>query len=380
MTYLLPRLDRDQTRALIEQASAMSVDEIRRLMPSIGVTTTSSALGGSEAPQEVLSALRAEILTIAQECGYPDGGEGRLAFDARCARLLHDRLDISPHEASEENVWSYLTCCWLMDIASWRWDGGSEMTDWRRFSGDINRNTFRRLWWRAEILGPDVDLAQLGEDELVNIMERPTIASNRLLARTLAAEFIQRTETRGPGRMMLMREAGKRLVRLTPMVDFYALDQADLRLVISDVLDAAAEESAIRVRASAGPAPTPSDGVETVERAPVAAVASEAGSNGHAITEEDDAELFEVAIDIARRTGKVTNASLRQLSGVEPLVARRVLQRLVDREDLARRGKAKGTYYVLPEVAPDEVSAISTETRQASSDTALRRLLRRRKG
>ena len=38
------------------------------------------------------------------------------------------------------------------------------------------------MWWRAEVLGPDVDLAKLGEDELVNIMERPTLFSDRRLA------------------------------------------------------------------------------------------------------------------------------------------------------------------------------------------------------
>ena len=85
-------------------------------------------------------------------------------FEGRTARLVREHLDISPNEASHEEVWSYLTCCWLLDVAVWRFGVNA---DRRRFVGNVNRNTFRRLWWRAEVLGPDVDLTQLGEDELV---------------------------------------------------------------------------------------------------------------------------------------------------------------------------------------------------------------------
>ena len=96
---------------------------------------------------------------------------------------------MTPHEASQDEVWSYLTCCWLLDVAFWRFGADASID---RFIGHLNRNTFRRMWWRAEVLGPDVDLAQLGEDELVNIMERPTLFSDRRLARTIALELLSR--------------------------------------------------------------------------------------------------------------------------------------------------------------------------------------------
>jgi len=64
---------------------------------------------------------------------------------------------MSPHEASHDEIWSYLTCCWLLDVAIWRWSAGADV---KRFIGDVNRNTFRRMWWRAEIMGPDIDLDQ----------------------------------------------------------------------------------------------------------------------------------------------------------------------------------------------------------------------------
>ena len=86
-------------------------------------------------------------------------------------------------------MWSHLTVCWLMDVAVWRWSG---MRDDRGGSWGRQMRTPPQARWRAEVLGPDVDLAQLGEDELVNVMERPTVASNRPLARALARSFLER--------------------------------------------------------------------------------------------------------------------------------------------------------------------------------------------
>ena len=154
---------------------------------------------------------------------------------------------MTPHEASQEEVWSYLTCCWLLDVAVWRF--GAETT-YERFIGHLNRNTFRRMWWRAEIFGPSIDLARLGEDELVNIMERPTLFSDRRLARAIATEFLGRLDRdEARDRMNLMREATKRLLRLTPFVAFSALGDEQVQLVVSDAFDAAAHGLAGQVAA-----------------------------------------------------------------------------------------------------------------------------------
>jgi hypothetical protein len=302
-------------------------------------------------------------------------------FDGRCARALHAALPISPHEAAEEAVWSHLTVCWLMDVAVWRWGG---MRDDRRFRGDINRNTFRRLWWRAEVFGPDIDLTQLGEDELVNIMERPTISSNRRLARSLARAFLDRVrDGDDAGRMMLMRDAGKRLVRLTPIIDFHSLDDAELEDVIRTVLDASAV---------GGPLPQlslhedprivqVSDGVERVPEMPsLVSAGEEASPTGDVPVEV--AELNEIALGIARRTGLVTNAMLREVVTIEAGEARRILQDLVARGELRRRGQAKGTYYLLPsEDVVDEhgesALRVALPAADPSEPGALRRYLRR---
>lgn len=379
MTVLLPRLDREQTQAHIERARAMSVHELATSMPIQDVVTTASALGGLEIAEEDLRDLRAVVVELACEHGYPDNEDSLSVFDGRCARALHAALPISPHEASEEAVWSHLTVCWLMDVAVWRWGG---MRDDRRFRGDVNRNTFRRLWWRAEVFGPDIDLTELGEDELVNIMERPTIASNRPLARALARSFLDRLrDGDDSGRMMLMRDAGKRLVRLTPIVDFHSLDDSELHDVVRSVLDAAASGGPLPQTTLQGDAAVVvvSDGVEQVPEVPtLPPTGEEIIANGD--VPADASELYEIALGIARRTGRVTNVMLREVVPIETDDARRLLQDLVARGELRRRGQTKGTYYVLPseDVADeDAASQPSAGSSPPSRPGALRRYLRR---
>ena len=191
-----------------------------RQCPTTVQAVTYTPVGGNRIADDDLSALREEILSLAREYGMPDTFR-TLRNSKADGPAVRERLDITPNEASHEEVWSYLTCCWLLDVAVWRFGA---QADRRRFIGNVNRNTFRRLWWRAEVLGPDIDLTQLGEDELVNIMERPTIAADLRLARAVAREFLSRVD-RGAAdsRMQLMREAMKRLLRLTPLISFAAL-------------------------------------------------------------------------------------------------------------------------------------------------------------
>lgn len=390
MTALIPRLDREDTRRLIEEARGQSVSTLAERMPVRGLRTRSSPLGGLQLADADLVALRTEVLELAHEHGYPGDGARLPSFDAKCARVIHQRLRVSAHEASEDDAWSYVTCAWLLDVAAWRWGGVGESD--RRFRGDVNRNTFRRLWWRAEVLGADIDLALLGEDELVNIMERPTIAANRRLARTLAVKFLESVGDGGDaGRMMLMREAGKRLVRLTPILDFFALSDAELAQIVDAVLAAAADGGNVAVFEEDGPPIAPSDMVERAERlAPVAAPRSEEGPE----TEFDTAaveEYREVALGIAGRTGRVTNSTLREVVPLEPADARRLLQSLVESGALSRRGKAKGTYYVLPgdQAERDDAESLTAAEQPLAADagthpeasqpeSALRRFLSRR--
>ncbi len=363
---VLPRIAKHSATELLKTRLSSGLDEIASSMPDLTQTITYTPVGGQRVQTHQLEQLRTNILALAREHGMPNRITEPSIFEGRVARLLRESLPMSANEASHEDVWSYLTCCWLLDVAVWRFGVDA---DERRFIGNVNRNTFRRLWWRAEILSPDIDLTKLGEDELVNIMERPTIASDRRLARTVALEFLARVdEGAADSRMQLMREAMKRLLRLTPLIAFQALADHELRAVVEQCFTAAAEglsgggstgvgrhRQTLGQGASEGSRELPpvSPGVTVVECMTI----TDQDSVGSTAVEEANLD-FDIAaskaLSIARGIGRVTNTSLRELVPITSAEAREVLQSLVRDGLLASRGVRRGTYYILS----DSVSVV----------------------
>lgn len=360
---VLPRIARHSAAELLKLHLSNGIAEIASGMPDLTPPITYTPVGGQRIENGQLEQLRIDILRLAHEHGMPNRIIEPSVFEGRAARLLRETLPMSANEASHEEVWSYLTCCWLLDVAVWRFGVDA---DERRFIGNVNRNTFRRLWWRAEILGPDIELTKLGEDELVNIMERPTIASDRRLARTVALEFLARVhEGAAESRMQLMREAMKRLLRLTPLVAFQALNDDQMRTVVESCFTAAADGlvggesgSAGRHRQTIGynasvsthELPPVSPGVSVIERMTVTDEATVSSASAEEVNPDFDVATSK-ALAIARGVGRVTNSSLRELVPITSGEAREVLQSLVRDGLLASRGVRRGTYYILTESA-----------------------------
>ncbi|MCV7412710.1 hypothetical protein AWC05_00490 [Mycobacterium florentinum] len=398
---VLPRIDRQTALELLNSHLSEDLLEISSRMPDQTPVVTFTPVGGLRIDDQQLIDLRKEVVELACRYGMPGRITSLSVFEGRLARLLHERIPMSLNEASHEEVWSYLTCCWLLDIAVWRF---GKDADARRFIGDVNRNTFRRLWWRAAIMGPQVDLTRLGEDELVNITERPTIASDHRLARTVAFEFLDRVD-RGEAepRMLLMRDAMKRLLRLTPFISFAALRDNEVREVVEDCFDAAAlalsresgdtggrhrSLSKVEARGAHRDVPPVSPGVVAIERMTMTEDEPAKNPSSTGVT-PDFENVAQTALGIARRVGSVTNSNLREIVPITSGEAREVLQTLMKEGLLARRGVRRGTYYVLAESAatpdtawPPQTPTETTELGEmdvsaASSESALRRLLRR---
>ena len=134
----------------------------------------------------------------------------------------------------------------MPDVAVWRFPQQTQ----ERLIGRP-RNVFRRYWWRARSLGvnPGDPTSELGEDQLVQIMERPSISGSRKLARTFAQTVLQAVASNPDvGIEPLMRDAAKRLVRLTPFVCFEALADRGLESQLGDLV--AASVRALRTRPS----------------------------------------------------------------------------------------------------------------------------------
>jgi hypothetical protein len=190
-----------------------------------------------------IAPLEAEVLrSVLLDFTTPMGGldkplasdDERRAFDARLSQWLGQHLKVAPAEAAQGAIWAWLGCAVAPELVRWRFAG--DTIDHRRFSGSRVRNLFGSRWWRWCLLWdashpdrPEWLLTGLGEDELVALTERTTLASNGPLIRTFAAAFLGAAEAdAGLSRMAVLRDATKRLLRLNGLLALDALDADEL--------------------------------------------------------------------------------------------------------------------------------------------------------
>src|SRR4051812_33914248 len=115
MTVTLPRLDRVAATELVALHRSQPLEAISAALPDTNSVVTYSVVGGARIDFDELSVLRRDVVALALECGMPRAAprERIQHFEGQGARLLHSRLPMTPHEASQDDVWSYITCCWL---------------------------------------------------------------------------------------------------------------------------------------------------------------------------------------------------------------------------------------------------------------------------
>lgn len=210
---LYPRLPRSAAQSLISERVGLTIAELRDLSVLSHPDAEPSATGGHPVDAPKLDEVRLAIREIAERAGYPRPIAGSTQrFDRPCGSALFEIMDIVPADAAEEGVWSFLALVVVPEIGPWRFPAQAE----ERLIGRP-RNVLRRTWWRAWALGPDLDRAPdgcepLGEDESVQIMERPSLGGNRRTARALQAA-LWRAEQEGLNvpRSELMRQLARRL-------------------------------------------------------------------------------------------------------------------------------------------------------------------------
>ena len=208
------------------------------------------ATGGHPVDEDRLRHLQARIREVAKVAGFPKplSRTGGQSFDRPCGTVLLSEMDIVPADAAEEGVWSFLTLVLVPEIGPWRFPDLSE----DRLLGKP-RNVLRRVWWRAWALGGDLDFAPdgctpLGEDEFVQIMERPSLGGNPLIA-TAIRDAIWRAEKPGLkiARSELVRQMTRRLraLRSHLSLEMMTEDQLDehLELIASESINFLTGES-----------------------------------------------------------------------------------------------------------------------------------------
>jgi hypothetical protein len=247
--YLYPRLPQPSASALAESLRRLTIEQAEVQAAYEHPDTVFTPTGGNRIEPGQLRGIRDFIMELARNGGYPSAPseEQRLNFDAVVAVALHDRMRIAPAEAAKAGVWSFLTCVLLPDVVRWRFPGGPDGSGLDRFLPG-RRNTFQRLWWRAFLLHDATRqdhafaaLVQLGEDEIVQIMERPNLAGSRRLTHFVARELVA-AAARHPQitRRDLIREAQKRLLRLSAFVSFDTVEDDELAASVHGVFEAVA--------------------------------------------------------------------------------------------------------------------------------------------
>ena len=243
---LYPRLERSpEIETLANDLAAMTVMECRQHRRVSHPKLIFPPTGGAKAPAQHLEEIAAKLTDIAVQHGYPDDQNRNTTADADWAECLYTAVDTTPHQASYESMWHFFTIGLVPDLVRWRWgktrDGEAASDRWVTVK-HRGRNTFGRLWMRGMILSDSASpdpfrlVRNLGEDELVQIMERPSFAGNKRLSQT-TADVLLAVAKENPkiNRALLLREYQKRMLRLGAFVELQSLDNAMLRSLCEEL-------------------------------------------------------------------------------------------------------------------------------------------------
>ena len=198
-----------------------------------------SPTGGLPVPKDHLRSLQTTLRELCDEFGFPEPlpASRQGEFDRICGTILRRDMSIVPADAAEEGVWSFVTLVLVPELAPWRFPSRHE----DRLLGKP-RNTLRRLWWRAHVLGPDLTwvppgCTPLNEDESVQIMERPTIAKSGRLAQQLK-QVLWRLEMKGfkGNRAEVLRDVIKLIRAERSHIAIDAMHNSVLAVYLDDVV------------------------------------------------------------------------------------------------------------------------------------------------
>lgn len=254
--FLYPQLPRmiDTERRAIELAR-MDIEACRQVRDTSHPKEIYSPYKGVRAKKSHLEEIADRLTSIAEDYGYPEERENTRESDIKMGIALTELMQITPVEASNLDVWHFMTCVLVPDLVAWRFPfhAGQDaqavpnlerwMTIRRR-----ERNCFGRLWWRiytlrVEGVKKSYELVEaLLEDEFIQIMERPLLRGYR----ELMEETVRMLLKTGDGlvgitRADLLREVLKRLMRLGSIVDFHALDRDQLMEMLQEMFSQALE-------------------------------------------------------------------------------------------------------------------------------------------
>lgn len=234
---LYPRLEPSAARQLCAERATLPLPDLELLGTVAHPDAAPAPTGGHPVEDSRLLDLQGRIRAVAAEAGYPELLKGAQAFDRPCGQELFTTMGIVTADAADEGVWSYMSLVLVPEIGPWRFPDRAE----ERILGKP-RNVFRRLWWRAWALGENLDAAPggctpLGEDEFVQIMERPSLGGNPRTARAIR-DALWRAEagTMAVARSELMRQVTRRVRAARSHLALDVLSDTQLRELLDQLI------------------------------------------------------------------------------------------------------------------------------------------------
>jgi len=250
MMRLWPRLSSHDALAIWDELRGKPVSALQESAAFDHDYATFTATGGVRMTGDELRSLRSKLLGAATTAGFPNPSDtnSRRTFDQDAMVILHGDSEIPHEEAAKEGMWSFMALVLLPDVAVWRYPDTSTS---ERFIGNAAlRNVFQRLWWRADVFrmedqeDPYSIPASLREDAAVQILERPGLAINRRLARSIATILtgLEAELPKSVSAEAFWRDVVKWIRQQMPVVDVSIMRDEELDRMVSQASRAVLEE------------------------------------------------------------------------------------------------------------------------------------------
>lgn len=255
---LWPRLPLPRAQVILRDQAALDYDQLSRYWEEKSDVAIFAPVGGSPVAKADLESLRKFIVASAIASGYPGTSARvkRAAFDLTLSTGL-PAFPIPIGEGLRPEVWAWIAVVLVPHILRWRWGGGGRDVPSDRGAGSIYRNAFARLWHAGRILDRGQGASErwgyleaMGADQMVALLERPSLGSNPLIARAIADVWTRLPDSQRSER--LFREAMKTFLISAAVVELDALTPPELKSMAKGTFEQTAARCGLACTLEAG--------------------------------------------------------------------------------------------------------------------------------
>ncbi len=246
MISLFPRLGVFDADVLLDDFLSDLPKGVYQFDPSnIPPSVTYAAIGGHRVQGTQLQMIRKTVIGLGSKCGYPTQKklQNKADFDSVIAEWISQQEMLKSGEFLRNDVWTFISTVLLPDIVYWRFADARE-----RYTGGI-RNTFQRLWLRGHVFDRGEQhenrwglLKELTEDAFVQILERPGISNDPVLAIAVAEAWVRAADKYGRGAMESVMRGAMLMLRAQNEVRLFAsITNNELAIELDNIFDKVAE-------------------------------------------------------------------------------------------------------------------------------------------